>query len=63
MKNGNRMAFFSNRCFQLQINGVEVVAMSHEEAAILLKTAPTRVDLVLVYSPVGAFYLYNTMLE
>ncbi|KAM7535677.1 hypothetical protein Aperf_G00000096199 [Anoplocephala perfoliata] len=35
----------------LVINGVEVVGSSHEEAAILLKTAPFRVDLVLAYCP------------
>nr|CDS27585.1 disks large 1 [Hymenolepis microstoma] len=35
----------------LVVNGVEVVESSHEEAAILLKTAPCRVDLVLAYCP------------
>ncbi|KAM3187857.1 hypothetical protein ACTXT7_001453 [Hymenolepis weldensis] len=35
----------------VQVNGVEVVGSSHEEAAILLKTASYRVDLVLAYCP------------
>ncbi|VDO12292.1 unnamed protein product [Rodentolepis nana] len=35
----------------LVVNGIEVVESSHEEAAILLKTAPSRVDLVLAYCP------------
>ncbi|VDL59914.1 unnamed protein product [Hymenolepis diminuta] len=35
----------------LVVNGVEVVGSSHEEAAILLKTASYRVDLVLAYCP------------
>lgn len=37
----------------VQVNGVEVVGSSHEEAAILLKTASYRVDLVLAYCPAG----------
>ncbi|KAL7060132.1 hypothetical protein AAHC03_010119 [Spirometra sp. Aus1] len=35
----------------LVVNGVELAESSHEDAAILLKTAPNRVDLVLVFEP------------
>uniref|UniRef100_A0A5K3EQC5 Pro-interleukin-16 n=2 Tax=Mesocestoides corti TaxID=53468 RepID=A0A5K3EQC5_MESCO len=35
----------------LVVNGTEVVGSNHEEAAILLKMAPTRVDLILAYVP------------
>nr|CDS20262.1 disks large 3 [Echinococcus granulosus] len=35
----------------LMVNSTEVVGSTYEEAAILLKTAPSRVDLVLSYAP------------
>ncbi|KAL5109129.1 hypothetical protein TcWFU_006778 [Taenia crassiceps] len=46
----------------LVVNGVEVVGSTHEEAAILLKTAPSRVDLVLSYAPTEYKKLENQIL-
>ncbi|VDK36191.1 unnamed protein product [Taenia asiatica] len=46
----------------LVVNGVEVVGSTHEEAAILLKTAPSRVDLVLSYAPAEYKKLENQIL-